>query len=332
MCTNGIFGWSNIWLGDRKALWVGHKLSAICGVFHMASLDIDRLQGSFDYEGPSIFYDEDHVAEEHVTRDVDEFDFFCFVKSLGYQIYRNNNVNFMQSTPVNSAHDAPSTFLAYGVSTWGKALQISKSFVGSQSYLLEIRSIIEALVLFCHPQSSHPRVMAYVLRVLETFSPERVTFFLPQLLQALRYNEGRLGETCVPDLEKRTPSATSRTFQALLSEERWAGTDGSIVPSDNVDSLHVLDEVANASYKWHADAHRHHIEFEVGDYVWVVMTMDRFTAHVYSMILARKISPIVIMEKINPYAYHLCFPSHIRTSDVFMHLVPFHGDNSDKDD
>jgi len=32
--------------------------------------------------------------------------------------------------------------------------------------------------------------MAYVLRVLESYPPERVTFFMPQLVQALRYDEG----------------------------------------------------------------------------------------------------------------------------------------------
>jgi hypothetical protein len=31
--------------------------------------------------------------------------------------------------------------------------------------------------------------MAYVLRVLESYPPERVTFFMPQLVQALRYDE-----------------------------------------------------------------------------------------------------------------------------------------------
>jgi phosphatidylinositol 4-kinase len=33
-------------------------------------------------------------------------------------------------------------------------------------------------------------VMAYVLRVLESYPPERVTFFMPQLVQSLRYDDG----------------------------------------------------------------------------------------------------------------------------------------------
>lgn len=90
-----------------------------------------------------------------------------------------------------------------------------------QSHILEVRCIPEALPYFVTPKAvdedsvllqqlphwaacsitqslefltpafkGHPRVMAYVLRVLESYPPERVTFFMPQLVQALRYDEG----------------------------------------------------------------------------------------------------------------------------------------------
>ncbi|CAA0807594.1 Phosphatidylinositol 4-kinase alpha 1 [Striga hermonthica] len=150
-----------------------------------------------------------------------------------------------------------------------------------QSHILEIRSIAEALPYFVTPKAvdenstllqqlphwaacsitqalefltpaykGHPRVMAYVLRVLETYPPERVTFFMPQLVQALRYDDGRLvegyllraaqrsdifahiliwhlqGETCVPELEKDVPSATTSAFQALLPVVRQRIIDG----------------------------------------------------------------------------------------------------------
>ncbi|CAI8594655.1 unnamed protein product [Vicia faba] len=36
--------------------------------------------------------------------------------------------------------------------------------------------------------------MAYVLRVLESYPPERVTFFMPQLVQILRHDDGKLVE------------------------------------------------------------------------------------------------------------------------------------------
>ncbi|KAK6159446.1 hypothetical protein DH2020_006760 [Rehmannia glutinosa] len=125
-----------------------------------------------------------------------------------------------------------------------------------QSHILEIRSIPEALPYFVTPKAvdenstllqqlphwaacsitqalefltpaykGHPRVMAYVLRVLESYPPERVTFFMPQLVQALRYDEGG-EETCVPESEKDAPPATNNSFQALLPVVRQRIIDG----------------------------------------------------------------------------------------------------------
>ncbi|KAL4615716.1 hypothetical protein ACB092_07G146600 [Castanea dentata] len=55
-------------------------------------------------------------------------------------------------------------------------------------------SITQALEFLTPAYKGHPRVMAYVLRVLESYPPERVTFFMPQLVQALRYDEEKLVE------------------------------------------------------------------------------------------------------------------------------------------
>ncbi|EOA36778.1 hypothetical protein CARUB_v10008074mg [Capsella rubella] len=55
-------------------------------------------------------------------------------------------------------------------------------------------SITLALEFLTPAYKGHPRVMAYVLRVLEFYPPERVTFFMPQLVQSLRFDEGRLVE------------------------------------------------------------------------------------------------------------------------------------------
>ncbi|XP_027354041.1 phosphatidylinositol 4-kinase alpha 1 isoform X3 [Abrus precatorius] len=55
-------------------------------------------------------------------------------------------------------------------------------------------SITQALEFLTPAYKGHPRVMAYVLRVLESYPPERVTFFMPQLVQSLRHDEGRLVE------------------------------------------------------------------------------------------------------------------------------------------
>nr|XP_009769807.1 PREDICTED: phosphatidylinositol 4-kinase alpha 1-like isoform X2 [Nicotiana sylvestris] len=149
-----------------------------------------------------------------------------------------------------------------------------------QSHILEIRHIPEALPYFVTPKAidenstllqqlphwaacsitqalefltpaykGHPRVMAYVLRVLESYPPQRVTFFMPQLVQALRYDgeklvEGYLlratqrshifahiliwnlqGETCEPESGKDS-SATHAAFLALLPLVRQRIIDG----------------------------------------------------------------------------------------------------------
>ena len=71
----------------------------------------------------------------------------------------------------------------------------------------------------------------------------------------------------------------------------------------------------------------------MGDSVWVIRTKDHFYARDYNKHSAKKIGPLEIIEKLNPNAYCLKFPSHIQTSDVFnvKHLIPYHVDSSDND-
>uniref|UniRef100_A0A1D1Y4R9 1-phosphatidylinositol 4-kinase n=1 Tax=Anthurium amnicola TaxID=1678845 RepID=A0A1D1Y4R9_9ARAE len=111
-------------------------------------------------------------------------------------------------------------------------------------------SITQALEFLTPPFKGHPRVMAYVLRVLESYPPERVTFFMPQLVQALRYDEGKLvegyllgaaqrsnifahiliwhlqGETCSMESGKESVTGKSSSFQALLPTIREKIIDG----------------------------------------------------------------------------------------------------------
>nr|GEY30148.1 putative reverse transcriptase domain-containing protein [Tanacetum cinerariifolium] len=89
---------------------------------------------------------------------------------------------------------------------------------------------------------------------------------------------------------------------------------------------------ANSKYKQDADQKRKHVDFEVGDLVWAVLSKDRFPVGEYNKLSANKIGPLEIMEKMNSYAYCWKLPSHIRCSDVFnvKHQLPYHGDSSDK--
>ncbi|KAI3700067.1 hypothetical protein L2E82_44682 [Cichorium intybus] len=107
---------------------------------------------------------------------------------------------------------------------------------------------------------------------------------------------------------------------------------------DFVEGLHEVHKVvhanlvqANSKYKKDADQKPRHVDFDVGDFVWAVLTKDRFSVGEYNNLSAKKIGPVEIVEKINPNAYRLKLSSHIRCSDVFnvKHLVPFHGDSSD---
>ena len=91
---------------------------------------------------------------------------------------------------------------------------------------------------------------------------------------------------------------------------------------------------SNAKYKQHADQRRRHLEFEVGDFVWAVLTKDRYPVGEYNKLSAKKIGPVEIVEKINPNAYRLKLRSHVRTTDVFnvKHLIAFTNDSSDESD
>ncbi|XP_042443658.1 phosphatidylinositol 4-kinase alpha 1-like [Zingiber officinale] len=111
-------------------------------------------------------------------------------------------------------------------------------------------SITQALDFFTPPFKGHPRVMAYVMRVLESYPPERVTFFMPQLVQALRYDEEKLvegyllraaqrsnifshiliwhlqGESCEQEPGKEGEVIKSNPFQAMLPLVRQKIIDG----------------------------------------------------------------------------------------------------------
>ncbi|XP_071729991.1 phosphatidylinositol 4-kinase alpha 1-like isoform X2 [Rutidosis leptorrhynchoides] len=111
-------------------------------------------------------------------------------------------------------------------------------------------SITQALEYFTPAYKGHPRVMAYILRVLESYPPSRVTFFMPQLIQALRYDDEKLvegyliraaqrsdvfahiliwhlqGETCAPEQGKEAVSEKTTAFLNLLPLVREHIIDG----------------------------------------------------------------------------------------------------------
>ena len=68
---------------------------------------------------------------------------------------------------------------------------------------------------------------------------------------------------------------------------------------------------AISKYKQIVEKKRQLIEFDVGDYVWAILTKDRFPVGEYNKLSAKKIGPVEIIEKINSNAYLLKLPSHI---------------------
>lgn len=87
--------------------------------------------------------------------------------------------------------------------------------------------------------------------------------------------------------------------------------------------------ISSAQYKAIADKKRREVQFQVGDFVWAVLTKERFAAKEYNKLKPRKIGPVEIVEKINENAYRLRLPSHVRTADVFniKHLFKFEPDD-----
>ncbi|KAE8720267.1 hypothetical protein F3Y22_tig00020999pilonHSYRG00012 [Hibiscus syriacus] len=74
---------------------------------------------------------------------------------------------------------------------------------------------------------------------------------------------------------------------------------------------------SNTKYKTRVDNHRRQVLFDVGDFIWVVLTRDRFPVGEYNKLKDRKIGPCEVVQKINDNAYRLRLPSHLKTSDVF---------------
>ena len=56
------------------------------------------------------------------------------------------------------------------------------------------------------------------------------------------------------------------------------------------------------------------VDFEVGDFVWAILTKDRFPIGECNKLATRKIGPLEILDKINSNAYGLKLPNHIPTS------------------
>ena len=134
-----------------------------------------------------------------------------------------------------------------------------------------------------------------------------------------------------------------RSFHGLVSFYWWFIPDLKHVNVKAEDLIAQIQEIhtaiakclqeTSAKYKQATDKKCRVVEFEIADFVWEILTKDRFPMGEYNKLAARRIGPLEILEKINPNAYLLKLQSHMRTSDVFTikHFVPYRGENSNLD-
>lgn len=89
--------------------------------------------------------------------------------------------------------------------------------------------------------------------------------------------------------------------------------------------VHKNLQAATAKYKADADRHRCQVQFAVGDFLWAVLTKDRFPPREYNKLKARKLGHLEVLERINANAYRVKVPPGVYSSDVFnvKYLFPF---------
>ncbi|KAL3700638.1 hypothetical protein R1sor_018660 [Riccia sorocarpa] len=97
-------------------------------------------------------------------------------------------------------------------------------------------SITRALQFLTPDYKGHHRVMAYILRVMETYPPERVTFFMPQLVQSLRYDQKGLVEGYLMVAAQRSNLFAHILIWQLQGEEPPSAEDAGLGEPENTES------------------------------------------------------------------------------------------------
>ena len=70
-------------------------------------------------------------------------------------------------------------------------------------------------------------------------------------------------------------------------------------------------------YKIHADTHRRHAEFQVGDYVMIRIQAERFPSGPVKKLQARSAGPFKVLKRIGPNAYVIDLPHDYGISSSF---------------
>jgi hypothetical protein len=75
-----------------------------------------------------------------------------------------------------------------------------------------------------------------------------------------------------------------------------------------LEQVKLAIQESNDKYKSRVDRHRRQVLFDVGDFVWAILTRDRFPVGEYNKLKEWKIRPCEILQKINDNAYSCISP------------------------
>ncbi|XP_077242596.1 uncharacterized protein LOC143883121 [Tasmannia lanceolata] len=99
------------------------------------------------------------------------------------------------------------------------------------------------------------------------------------------------------------------------------------------EDVHRKMKSKSETYKKAVDKRHREVIFEPEDFVWAYLPPERHPFGSYNKLSARKLGPLEVLALINPNAYRLKLPSHMKIYDVFnvRHLTPYMGDSTDDD-
>ena len=74
---------------------------------------------------------------------------------------------------------------------------------------------------------------------------------------------------------------------------------------------------SNSQYKIHADTHRRHAKFQVGDYVMIQIRLERFPSRTVKKLQVCSADPFKVLKRMGPNAYVINLPYDYGISSSF---------------
>ncbi|KAE8685729.1 hypothetical protein F3Y22_tig00111095pilonHSYRG00938 [Hibiscus syriacus] len=150
---------------------------------------------------------------------------------------------------------------------------------------------------------------------LREFSPMR-DCTLPYLFLKLLGTKPKQWDLALPQAEFSYNRSKNRTTGLSPFEIVYGQNPSGVLDLAPIPRIGRFSPKADEMAKYLRGIHEQ-VLFDVGDFVWAVLTRDRFPVGEYNKLKDRKIGPCEVVQKINDNAYRLRLPSHLKTSDVF---------------